>query len=116
MGEAAAARESALRDEVEALLPAAPVRDEWPFVSMVVPTHNGLPLLERLAAGLVSCTDYQRLELVVVDNASTDGTVDWLEREEMPFAVTVVANAQNESFSVACNRGAAAASGELLLF
>jgi N-acetylglucosaminyl-diphospho-decaprenol L-rhamnosyltransferase len=53
-------------------------------------------------------------EVIVVDNASTDGTTDAVE-ELAPGAV-VVATGANLGFGTACNRGAQAASGELLCF
>ncbi len=53
-------------------------------------------------------------ELIVVDNASSDGTLD-LVRELAPKA-TVIETGANLGYGEACNRGAHAASGELLCF
>jgi N-acetylglucosaminyl-diphospho-decaprenol L-rhamnosyltransferase len=50
-------------------------------------------------------------ELVVVDNASTDGSAEIAERA----GARVVRNAANRGFAAACDQGAAAASGDLLL-
>ncbi len=72
--------------------------------------------MQRLVDGLVERTRYDRLELVVVDNASTDGTQDWLTELEAPFPVRMEANESNRSFSEACNQGAGVAAGQLLLF
>ena len=51
------------------------------WISVVIPTYNRLPILEKCLRALES----QRLsdalegfEVVVVDDGSTDGTVDWL--------------------------------------
>jgi len=63
------------------------------------------PLLDQLRPGD---------ELVVVDNASADGTVDAVRRAA-PDAV-VVENSANVGFAAACGQGAERASGELLLF
>jgi N-acetylglucosaminyl-diphospho-decaprenol L-rhamnosyltransferase len=51
-------------------------------------------------------------ELIVVDNASRDGTAEAV-REQAPGASVIEAGA-NLGFAAACNRGAEAASGELL--
>ena len=77
---------------------------------------NGLQHLKRLFAGLIEHTSYPALEVIVLDNASSDGTLDYLESLEAPFPVTVLASEDNLSFSEANARGARGAQGELLLF
>ena len=94
----------------------APEREAWPLVSIVVPTFDRRSRLATLLGGLAKRTDYPAFEVVVADNGSTDGTVAWLEREPLPFPLTVCAQARNLSFSAACNLGAADARGDLLLF
>jgi glycosyltransferase involved in cell wall biosynthesis len=48
-------------------------------VSVIIPTYNRLPLLQRAIA---SCrADRCRLEVIVVDDGSTDGTWDWLRSQ-----------------------------------
>jgi GT2 family glycosyltransferase len=53
------------------------------------------------------------VEVIAVDNASSDGTADMLEAE-FP-AVRVVRNAANVGFAPACNQGLALATGSALL-
>jgi GT2 family glycosyltransferase len=53
-------------------------------------------------------------QLIVVDNASDDGTVEAVR--ELAPAATVIEIGANPGFGAGCNRGAAAATGELLLF
>jgi len=87
-----------------------------PRVSVVVLTRDALDHVRRLVDGLVRHTDYPDLELVVVDNGSSDGTGEYLSQLEAPFAVRMLRNEDNMPFSEANNTGAAASSGELLLF
>lgn len=54
-----------------------------------------------------------KLDVLVVDNASTDGSVDGVERAGK---VRVVRNAGNSGFGSACNQGAALATTPYLLF
>ena len=48
-----------------------------PLVSVVVPTRNRRPLLQQLLAALDE-QEYPRYEVVVVDDASSDGTEESL--------------------------------------
>jgi O-antigen biosynthesis protein len=89
---------------------------DWPSVSIVVLNRDGAGHLRRLLPGLVERTEYPDLELILVDNASADDSLDFTRTFEAPFSIQILANAQNESFSDACNQGAELASGELLLF
>lgn len=81
------------------------------FISVVIPNRNGAATIGRcLSAALAS--DYRRFEVVVVDDASEDGSVDVIRA----FPCKLVRLPQHRGVSRARNAGAAAASGELLLF
>ena len=87
---------------------------ERPTLSAIIVSWNVRDLLRR---ALISCRaswgDRPGLELIVVDNASTDGTRTML-REHFP-RVTLVANKQNRGFTGGNNDGLAQASGAYLL-
>ncbi len=102
--------------EIRRRLGHPPSRSEWPLVSIVVLNRDGVAHLRRLLAGLIECTDYPRLELILVDNASVDDSLDFIRTVEAPFPISIVANVRNESFSDGCNQGAELAAGDLLLF
>jgi GT2 family glycosyltransferase len=55
-----------------------------------------------------------KFEIIVVNNASTDGSGDYLTG--LGNKVTVIHNDKNLGFAKACNQGAKAAKGEYLLF
>jgi O-antigen biosynthesis protein len=82
-----------------------------PRVSVLMVTYGGWGWTERALGALLSHTDLP-YEVVVVDNASPDGTADRL-REEVR-GVHLVANDRNEGFGPANNRAAELARGELL--
>lgn len=71
---------------------------------------NGLRTLvtELMAEPQVDC-------ITVVDNASHDGSLDFLSRISDP-RVTLVQNPSNMGFAIACNQGAAMATTDYLLF
>jgi len=52
--------------------------------------------------------------VVVVDNASTDGSADALD--DVPVPLTVIRNSENRGFAAACNQGARGSQAECLLF
>ena len=91
-----------------------PGQSEGPLVSIVVPTRNGRHHLERLLGGLEHRTHYRSFELVVVDNASDDGTAEHWSRR-IHFRLRVVTNTTNASFSRSCNQGIEVSAGEYVL-
>jgi spore maturation protein CgeB/GT2 family glycosyltransferase len=111
-----ASRRDALAAVLRERLGPPPQRERWPTVSAIVPTRDGLHHLRRLFAGLTAHTDYPAFEVVVVDNASEDGTRAYLEQLRTPYPVHVVAGERDLSFTHANARGAERAGGELLLF
>jgi len=85
----------------------------FPRVSVIIPHWNGIEILSDCLDSLKIST-YPNLEIVVVDNASTDGSPDWVA-ENHPH-VNLVRCSENHGYAGGCNRGAAEASGEFLLF
>jgi GT2 family glycosyltransferase len=106
----------ALAVEIRRRLGPVAERTAWPPVSIVVINRNGVGHLRRLLCGLSEHTDYPDMELILVDNGSTDDSLDFARRVSAPFPISLLVNHHNESFSDACNQGAGLASGELLLF
>lgn len=60
------------------------------------------------------CEAYPGSELIIVDNASGDNSADWIEAYYPQ--VRILRNRQNVGFAAACNQGAAASSGNVLVF
>lgn len=82
-------------------------------ISVIVPTFNRR---EDTSACVRSLCDqvYDDLEIIVVDDCSSDGTAEYLQGSYP--AITVLRNEVNMGPSVARDRGARAATGELLVF
>lgn len=83
-------------------------------VSLISPNLNGRQHLETLLAS-ISAQSYpaDRIEVIVVDNGSSDGSVAYL-RERHPM-VRIIENAANEGFARPNNQAAAIATGDYLL-
>jgi GT2 family glycosyltransferase/glycosyltransferase involved in cell wall biosynthesis len=84
-----------------------------PEVSVIIPVFNQWELTRACLASIAASAPLERLEVIVVDDASTDATATELGRVSN---VRVVRNAENAGFTRSANRGAAAARGRLLLF
>src|SRR5207253_8879386 len=84
--------------------------------SLIMVTRGGLPYTKMCLSSLFAGGWRPNDELIIVDNASTDGTPDYLRELLLvnPF-VRVVFNARNAGFASATNQGLAHATGELLI-
>jgi len=68
-----------------------PTIEEWPAISIVIPTRDRLELLKRCVDTLHETTDYQNFEIVIIDNQSQDPeTLRWLEAETEAQRLRVV--------------------------
>jgi GT2 family glycosyltransferase len=86
-----------------------------PLVSIVIPTRDRPDLLARCLRSIRERTAYSRIEIVVVDNGSTDPeTTRLLERVGRRERVVRMPGPFN--WSRLSNAGASAATGDLLLF
>lgn len=95
---------------------AVAIRDSYPRASVIVLTYNNLHLTKLCIESVFRNTLWPNLELIVVDNASEDGTREYLEdlaRERT--GVAIILNDRNEGFSAGNNRGLAAATGDYLV-
>ena len=90
---------------------ALPVSDA-PQVSIVIPVHNKFDYTYRCLAALALMPVATPFEVVLVDDGSTDQTVDLAA---LVRGVRVVRHEQARGFVHACNAGAAAARGAFVL-
>ena len=81
-----------------------------PYVSIIMPTFNTAAYVERAIASVLNQT-LQNFEIIVVDDASTDGTLDRV-RVIADERIRVFVNSQNSGASVARNRAIAQAKGQ----
>ncbi len=84
-----------------------------PSVSVIIVNWNGEKWLDRCLGSLKNQV-YPDYQVVVVDNGSTDGSLE-LMKSSYP-EVAVIENPKNSGFAGGNNLGVAAATGELILF
>jgi N-acetylglucosaminyl-diphospho-decaprenol L-rhamnosyltransferase len=87
-----------------------------PTLDVIIVNWNAGALLRRCLEALSRARQESfRLErVIVVDNASTDGSATGLGDVDLPL--TILTNDVNRGFAAACNRGAAASAADYLLF
>ena len=88
---------------------------DLPLVSIVMLTYNQLDYSKACLESIFRHTPIA-YEIIFVDNASTDGTVDWLcEQQKLYANIRVILNNENRGFAAGCNQGMAQAQGEYIL-
>jgi GT2 family glycosyltransferase len=97
---------------------ARPVRnDRPPRVSILVVTYGNLGLTRLCLASLQRSAGAVPFEIIVVDNASPDGSAEWLQAVAATglLPLTVELNRDNRGFAAANNQAAARARGDVLV-
>src|SRR6267378_3331321 len=74
-------------------------------VAIVILTWNALSFTQRCLEALQTLTEHPAWRVIVVDNGSKDGTIEWLRTQ--PW-LTVIENGRNLGFTKGCNIGIAA--------
>jgi GT2 family glycosyltransferase len=82
-------------------------------LSIIIVNYNVKYFLEQCLYSLESSSLLDK-EIFVVDNNSTDGSIDYL-RPKFP-QITFIKNEVNQGFAKACNQGLALAKGQNFLF
>ncbi len=87
-----------------------------PTVDIIISNWNSGPLLRECLESIVTAdkTGIQLLRVVVLDNASNDGSCHGLESLALPLTLT--RNRENRGYGANINRGAAGSSADYLLF
>lgn len=84
-----------------------------PKVSVIIVNYNGKILLKRCLESL-SNIDYDNFEIILVDNNSTDNSIDYV-RKNYPSIILIQLDS-NQGFAKPNNLAAQVAKGEYLLF
>ena len=82
-------------------------------LSIIIITFNGRHFMEQCLASLEPMIAASWCELIIVDNHSTDGTLEMLARDYPQL--TLIKNDENRGVAAARNQGIAVAQGEKLL-
>ncbi|MGV0959939.1 MAG: glycosyltransferase [Limnohabitans sp.] len=101
-------RASAFNDYIDVLT--------LPKISVIVLTYNNLELTKACLLSILEKSNYTNFELIIVDNASTDGSIGWLrEFKKNNNNIELIENRTNVGFSAGNNIGLTAATGEYIV-
>ncbi len=84
--------------------------------SVVIPTYNRLPILQKCLQAMEAQDFTQPYEIVVVDDGSTDGTVEFLHNHSDRFPHVRLLLQNHEGAAIARNTGIDVAAGEIIVF
>ena len=94
------------------------IKSNQPLTSIIILTHNQLHYTKKCIDSLFAHT-HSAFELILVDNASTDGTVEYLQGLSRDgtacIRIKLIVNTQNQGFAKGCNQGINDAIGEFLV-
>jgi glycosyltransferase involved in cell wall biosynthesis len=88
---------------------------DTPLVSVIVPAYNAEPFLADAVASVLRQT-WKKVEVIVVNDGSSDGTSALADRLALADPRVRVVHRENGGLSSARNAGIAAAQGEFLCF
>lgn len=92
--------------------------EDGPKVSLLIPTKNGLELVQRCIESIRKRTTYRNYEIVVIDNDSDDpATLEYLSQLPAPCQVLRISNPDGKfSYAHINNEAVRQVDGELVLF
>lgn len=82
------------------------------MTSIIILTFNKLDYNKLCIESIRQYTEQDSYELIVVDNNSTDGTVEWLQCQQ---DIRLILNSENVGFPAGCNQGIKVAQGNSIL-
>ena len=89
------------------------------FISVVVPTYNRLPILEKCLKALEQQdidSTIEGFEIIVVDDGSTDGTQTWIRTNSFVLPHVRLIEQKHGGPAKARNRGIEASIGDVIIF
>ena len=89
------------------------------LISVVIPTYNRLPILRKCLDALenqILNVEIHSFEIVIVDDGSTDGTVDWLRNNIETYPHLRLFEQSHGGPALGRNLGVEKSKGELIVF
>ena len=85
-------------------------------ISIITVNHNSSHYIKMLLDSIIKNVRYKNLEVIIVDNASTDDSLNVIKTYNDKLDIKIIKNKNNETYSKANNQAASISSGKYLLF
>ncbi|WP_413163509.1 glycosyltransferase family 2 protein [Capilliphycus salinus ALCB114379] len=89
------------------------------FFSVIIPTYNRLPILQKCLTALEhqkDCSIVENYEVILVDDGSTDGTLEWFQDRQLEFPHLRCCSQSHQGPAAARNFGVHKAEGDTIIF
>jgi GT2 family glycosyltransferase/ubiquinone/menaquinone biosynthesis C-methylase UbiE len=101
------------RGVISDMLKAASEQSTVQPCSVVIVSYNSKKIMQECIESIRENNPTSAYQLVVVDNASTDGVTDWLREQD---DIVLIENKENKGFGYACNQGVKASAWDNDIF
>lgn len=85
------------------------------YISIIIPVYNTEKYIERCLQSVLAQT-YQQFEIIIVDDGSTDGSIEICKKYALKISKIKIVQIKNSGQSVARNVGIKNASGDYICF
>ncbi len=85
-------------------------------VSVIIPVYNCIKFLDKAVKSVIAQTDFELLELILVDDGSSDGSSELCDKFSNHYSNISALHQKNSGVSVARNNGIERAKGEYIAF
>jgi poly-beta-1,6-N-acetyl-D-glucosamine synthase len=87
-----------------------PVITNWPTVCVIIPSYNSGKTIKECLTSVKNFDYPKKFEIIVVDDASTDGSLEWLRTQK---GITLIERKKNAGKAAALNNALKVATGEI---
>lgn len=89
--------------------------DRKPDCSIIIVSHQHRQYLAGCLRSLINGNNRLKLEIIVIDNNSSDGTIESLD-QKIISEINIARNSKNLGFAKACNQGIGMAKSNIVMF
>ncbi len=86
-----------------------------PHYSIIIPAYNHLDLTVQCLNSIVRNSNMKSLEIILINDGSTDGTKEWSKSLERKFNLSVIDHQQRIGFTKSCLEGMKLAGGDYII-